>query len=82
MVDEREIGARVKNSIIGVIRGAGEITQATVETVASTVQSAVKETGATGAAAASLAVGAVKGAIDAVGDRGHLSPFTDDLACN
>ena len=68
MVDEQAIGARVKNSIIGIIRGTGEITQAAVETVASTVQSAIKETGGTGAAAGSAAVGAVKGAIDAVGD--------------
>ena len=51
MVDEQAVGARVKNSIIGVIRGTGEITQAAVETVASTVQTAIKESGETGGAA-------------------------------
>ena len=57
MVDEQAIGARVKNSIIGLIRGSGEITQAAVETVASTVQSAIKETGETGGAVGSVAAG-------------------------
>ena len=74
VVDEREIGSRVKNGIIGVIRGTGEITQAAVETVASTVRTAVTEGGETGAAAGNLAVGAVKGAIDAVGDVGGQAP--------
>ena len=70
MVDEREIGKRVKEGIIGVIRGTGEITQTAVETVASTVQTTLKQGGETGTAAAQLGVGAVKGAIDAVGDVG------------
>ena len=39
MVDEREIGKRVKEGIIGVIRGTGEITQTAVSTVAETVRS-------------------------------------------
>ena len=69
MVDEQEVGRRVKASIIGVIRGTGEITQATVDTIATTVQTTLTQGGETGAAAAQLGVGAVKGAIDAVGDR-------------
>ena len=70
MVDEREIGNRVKQSIIGVLKGTGEIARTAVETVATTVQTTLKQGGETGAAATQLGVGAVKGAIDAVGDVG------------
>ena len=48
MADEKEVGNRVKDGIIGLIRGTGEIAQATIETVAETAQSAVKGAGATG----------------------------------
>jgi hypothetical protein len=69
MPDEREIGNRVKGGIIGIIRGTGEIAQATIETVTDTAQAAVKGAGATGAAVGGLAVGAVKGAIEGCAER-------------
>ncbi|HLF08630.1 MAG TPA: NADP-dependent oxidoreductase, partial [Dehalococcoidia bacterium] len=68
MADERDVGNRVKDGIIGVIRGTGEVAQAAIETVSETAQAAVRATGATGGAVAGLAASAVKGAIDAVGD--------------
>jgi hypothetical protein len=49
MPDEREVGRRVKDAIIGTIRGTGEITEAAVGTVSSAVQRTVKEVGRPGA---------------------------------
>lgn len=68
MVDEQEIGRRVKASIVGVIRGTGEVAQ--------TVQTTLVQGGETGSAAAQLGVGAVKGAIHAVGDVGGQATET------
>ena len=76
MPDEREVGSRVKNGIIGVIRGTGEIAQAAVLTVSETAQVTVKAAGTTGGAVAGLAVAAVKGAIEAVGDVGGQASET------
>ena len=76
MLDEREIGNRVKGSVIGIIKGSGEITQTAVQTVAATVQATGKEAGETGAAAATLAVGAVTGVIDATGEVAGVTAST------
>ena len=43
-MDEREVGTRVRDSIIGTIRGTGEIGEAAVGTLSSAVQRVIKET--------------------------------------
>src|SRR3989304_244274 len=67
MADERDVGNRVKDGIIGVIRGTGEVAQAAIETVSETAQAAVRATGATGGAGAGVGARAREGGLAAVG---------------
>jgi len=68
MPDERELGRRIKDDIIGIIKGSGEITDATVVTVSSTIRQTVREVAATGGTTADIAVVAVRAAISAASE--------------
>lgn len=75
MTEERE-DRGVKNRVIGLIRGTGEVAQAAIIAVSETVQVAVSATEATGSKIGGLAVDAVKGAIAAVGEVSGQSAET------
>ena len=81
-MDEQEVGRRVRDGIIGVIRGTGDVLTETVRSVSGVAKTAVGEAAGTAGAVGEVGVSAVRGAIRAVGDVGGDAAETAATSIN
>ena len=57
-MNEQEVGRRVRDGLIGVVRGTGDVLEATVKTVTGVAKTALGETASTASAVTEVGVGA------------------------
>ncbi len=71
MTEERDIGATMKEGLIAIIRGTGDVADAIVETVSATLLSTLRATRAVGTEVSSLVI---DGDLDYLNEYEHALP--------